>query len=368
MNSLRIAENIVKYRKKKGVTQEEMAYFLGVTKASVSKWENEQSMPDIMMLPQLATYFDVTVDDLLGYEPQLSKEQIQKIYSELGKEFSEKDFEQVFERSEGLVKKYYSCYSFLVQICVLWMNHYMLAEGQKRQQQILEKIEELGNHIQKNCKEPGICNDVIILKASVNLMQGKPECVIENLGELISPYRLMNQSDGVLIQAYMMAGDAEKADGFAQISMYLHLLQLVSSAVQYLTIHMQEKDKCDETIKRIDKVMEVYHMGYLHGNVASVYQYQVAIIKCMQGEDEEALRRLRIYAEVIRDMLSGEAYLHGDDYFTGLEPLFDGLDLGTQMVRDKKIVMQSARQGLEHPAFEKIKGRKAFEEICSLLS
>ena len=95
MVSLRIAENIVEFRKRKGVTQEEMASFLGVTKASVSKWENGQSMPDILMLPQLATYFGVTVDDLLGYEPQLSKEQIQKIYSELGKEFSEKALQRV---------------------------------------------------------------------------------------------------------------------------------------------------------------------------------------------------------------------------------------------------------------------------------
>ena len=93
MNTLKIAENIVQFRKKKGVTQDEMASFLGVTKASVSKWENGQSMPDIMMLPQLATYFDVTVDDLIGYEPQLAKEQIQKIYRDLCKDFAEKPFD-----------------------------------------------------------------------------------------------------------------------------------------------------------------------------------------------------------------------------------------------------------------------------------
>ena len=40
MNSLNIAANIVGLRKEKGVTQEEMASFIGVTKASVSKWEN----------------------------------------------------------------------------------------------------------------------------------------------------------------------------------------------------------------------------------------------------------------------------------------------------------------------------------------
>ena len=47
MNALNIAANIVELRKMKGVTQEEMASFIGVTKASVSKWENGQSMPDI---------------------------------------------------------------------------------------------------------------------------------------------------------------------------------------------------------------------------------------------------------------------------------------------------------------------------------
>ena len=51
MNSLRIAENITRLRKHKGVTQDELASFLGVTKASVSKWENGQSMPDIVLLP-----------------------------------------------------------------------------------------------------------------------------------------------------------------------------------------------------------------------------------------------------------------------------------------------------------------------------
>ena len=44
MNSLKIAENIAHMRRKKGITQEELASFLGVTKASVSKWENGGSL------------------------------------------------------------------------------------------------------------------------------------------------------------------------------------------------------------------------------------------------------------------------------------------------------------------------------------
>ena len=53
-------------RKKKNVTQEEMAAELGVTAAAVSKWENSCTLPDILMLCALADYFDVTTDELLG--------------------------------------------------------------------------------------------------------------------------------------------------------------------------------------------------------------------------------------------------------------------------------------------------------------
>ena len=80
MNTLNFSDNIIRLRHRKKITQEQLADFIGVTKASVSKWETKQSMPDVLLLPRLASFFDVSIDELLGYEPQLSKEQIQKIY------------------------------------------------------------------------------------------------------------------------------------------------------------------------------------------------------------------------------------------------------------------------------------------------
>jgi len=110
MDVLKISENIVRLRHEKKITQDELAEFLGVTKASVSKWETKQSFPDILLLPRLASYFDVTVDELLGYEPQLSREQIRCSYHSLAEDFAKKPFEEVMQESEALVRKYYSCY------------------------------------------------------------------------------------------------------------------------------------------------------------------------------------------------------------------------------------------------------------------
>ena len=61
-----LGKMIYDLRKKKSVTQEELAAELGVTAAAVSKWEKGYTLPDILMLCALADYFMVTTDELLG--------------------------------------------------------------------------------------------------------------------------------------------------------------------------------------------------------------------------------------------------------------------------------------------------------------
>ena len=60
-----IGKRIGLLRKEKGLTQEELAQHMGISPQAVSKWENDQTCPDISALPKLARLFDVTVDELL---------------------------------------------------------------------------------------------------------------------------------------------------------------------------------------------------------------------------------------------------------------------------------------------------------------
>lgn len=60
-----IGTRIAKWRKEKGMTQEELAEKLGVSSQAVSKWENDVSCPDIGLLPQLVRLLGVTTDELL---------------------------------------------------------------------------------------------------------------------------------------------------------------------------------------------------------------------------------------------------------------------------------------------------------------
>ena len=65
-----IADRIQSLRKAKGVSQEELADRIGVSRQAVSKWESEQSTPDVEKIVLLSNYFEVTTDYILkGIEP-----------------------------------------------------------------------------------------------------------------------------------------------------------------------------------------------------------------------------------------------------------------------------------------------------------
>ena len=66
-----LGTRIAEMRKQKGYTQEEFSDMLGVSPQAVSKWENDLSCPDIMLIPQIATIFGITTDELLtGKTPE----------------------------------------------------------------------------------------------------------------------------------------------------------------------------------------------------------------------------------------------------------------------------------------------------------
>lgn len=72
-----LGKRIMQHRKDMGLTQDQLAEKLGVTAQAVSKWENDQSCPDINMLPKLAELFGTSTDALLGREKVFEAEVVE---------------------------------------------------------------------------------------------------------------------------------------------------------------------------------------------------------------------------------------------------------------------------------------------------
>lgn len=68
MNKIRIGEYILKYRKKRGLTQGEFGKLLGVSTQAVSKWERELCYPDIFLLPDISDLIGVSIDEMMRQE------------------------------------------------------------------------------------------------------------------------------------------------------------------------------------------------------------------------------------------------------------------------------------------------------------
>ena len=62
-----MGEKILNMRKARGWSQEELAERIGVTRQAVSRWEAGGSYPDMNLIPSIANYFGVTIDELFGY-------------------------------------------------------------------------------------------------------------------------------------------------------------------------------------------------------------------------------------------------------------------------------------------------------------
>lgn len=72
---MHLGVNLRELRMKKGMTQEQLSYALGVSAQSISRWENGSTFPDITMLPMIASYFDVSIDTLMGYAKACTREE-----------------------------------------------------------------------------------------------------------------------------------------------------------------------------------------------------------------------------------------------------------------------------------------------------
>lgn len=80
---LKIGSKIAELRKAKGMTQEQLALALEISAPAVSKWETDNSYPDITLLCPLARALDTNVDTLLEYDEVMTEEKVKAYTNEI---------------------------------------------------------------------------------------------------------------------------------------------------------------------------------------------------------------------------------------------------------------------------------------------
>lgn len=155
-----LGENIKRLRLKKEITQETLAEFLGVTFQSVSRWERGDGYPDITMLPAIASFFNITVDDLLGVDKEQNEEKISE-YLKIYDTMKLKDISYTLNEYKKAVKEFPGDFRILVRYMQLLQeekifNHTSEIVCSGDYKKTSEEIAKIYENIQKHCTDDRI--------------------------------------------------------------------------------------------------------------------------------------------------------------------------------------------------------------------
>ena len=134
----RIAEQIHFYRKQKGLTQEQLAEAMGVSVAAVSKWEQGQSLPEIPMLMELADFFDLSVDALLGY--RLRANDRKSIVERMKRLRREDNYDEGIAEAEKALQKFPNTFSVVYECSKLFEMAGLKRQDKKMQSRSLDLL------------------------------------------------------------------------------------------------------------------------------------------------------------------------------------------------------------------------------------
>ncbi|WP_071458984.1 helix-turn-helix domain-containing protein [Bacillus massilinigeriensis] len=364
MSELNIAATLVSKRKEKGVTQEALANYIGVSKASVSKWETGHSYPDIVFLPQLAAYFNISVDELINYQPQMIKEDIRKLYIRLSKEFTEKSFDDMMKEIRETIRKYYSCFPLLFQMGALIVNHHTLAEETNRPSLIREAME-IFLRVKSESNDFKLCKQANLMEAACSYFLSDGAKIIELLEDSNSP--MLNECN-LLSMGYAMDNQQDKANEILQVGVYQNLLSILQNLLSLLQLEGADAEKANTIIARITSIADEFEVEKLHPSTMLAIYLTMAGIFVMQDDTEKALSALQKYC----DLAVGSIFpiiLHGDSFFDKIDGWLSELDLGVEAPRNDKTIKRSIVESVtNNPAFAALSDHRKYKNIVGKLS
>ena len=222
----------------------------------------------------------------------MMKEDINKLYNKLCKDFTVKPFDEVMDEIREIIKKYYSCFPLIFRMGLLIVNHYDIVDEKKRELLISEALE-IFIRIQETCNDIDICRQAKSMEATCYILLNQPIQVIDLLQN--SNFPMINESI-LLAQGQMMNGQMDEARETFQLGAYQNLISLVQNLVGIL----QNADKLQmkEIERRILAISDIFELDTLSPAIMLSSYLTQAQINLIHGDNEGAIKSLRKYVDL----------------------------------------------------------------------
>ncbi len=358
-------ENVKRLRKEKELTQETLADFLGVSFQTISKWERGENYPDITMLPTIASFFNVTIDDLLGVNKSLEKQKINE-YLKLYDDMKLKDLSLTYKKFQKAVKEFPNDYRILIRYMELLYE--VKGFGQGEYKDISKEIDSIYEKIQSHCTDDNIRirSKVIMISHLVTLYQcvpnekGKYRVYKEYLNqaeEIVSTLPSINDTKELMLMS--LAFDTENYN-----TTHRNALEELLFIMQDTLLGYSYNYKPEKRLEILNHVQGLINLIFDDGNygkncVNRLYNYgHIGYLYHQIGDDGNALKYLKITAEYAKELdenpdISEKVMRH---YNFG--PVYRETNLSQFM----KFVMTE-----HYPLSDDFKSKPEFQEIIKIL-
>ena len=288
----RIAENIRAYRKQRGLTQEQLAEVLGVSAGAVYKWESKSSLPELKLIMEMADFFDVSVDMLLGY--QMKDNRLGATVHRLWEASNSRDYEMLSE-AEKAIRKY--PHSFEVVFTAAHVYYTFGAETKKepwlrRAIELLQKSKLLVSQ----CTDPRVNESTIGgMMAEMHEMLGETDKALELL-KANNAGAIFNDLIGIELLSH--GGDREEANDYLEDGLLRTISSLIQVVIGYAMLFNAKGDNASGMemmhwiIPALEGLKKTKEPGFIDKMIV-VFDTYLAIFQYNSGKRKEAVESLR---------------------------------------------------------------------------
>lgn len=356
-------ENLKELRLKANMTQERLADYIGVSFQSISKWERGDTYPDITILPEIASFFNVSVDSLLGVN---KAENEQEILDFIEKYDNLSDNAQKEKQILEMYEKYPS--DFRIQLRYLGYLMFLSVRDYKK---YLPKIQSIYNNIQANCTVDSIriCAKRYLAVHYCELSHIEDSGITVADSEKIIA-EMPHMRDGQeFISSYIYDYDDPVCTEKIQEAMDEEISLLIHGISHHVHGYTDERISLDYRIKVAEIVIHLintfyndYNYGsewldliYIHGKLGQMY--------FQKGDKESAVQNLKKAAELTKrfDNMDRFTTLHSS-FFEGRQ--FDKHILGSTINASSNLKNLMTQV---YALSEEFRSSKEFQDIIEYL-
>lgn len=308
-----LGENLKRLRLQSGLTQEALAELLGVSFQSVSRWERGESYPDITMLPNIALFFNITVDELLGVGTENDEKKINS-YLSLYDTMKLKDISLTYNEYKAAAKEFPFDFRILVRYMELIQeagifgnSAQLITSGDYKR--LSAEISRIYDRIQKHCTDDSI--RIWSKRIMITHLMWKYDCLCNEDGKYRVYEEYLNRAKEIA-ETLPSISDTREIAAIYNKSNYFEVRK---TALEELTFHLHEvlfgycmNYSPEERIKQYEALQGLLDLIYHDGNYGKnsfnrLYNYgHLGYLYHQIGNDKAALECFRTAAGYARGL------------------------------------------------------------------